>query len=124
MSVFAAREHEQVVLSGWRERTTEGPFLVVLTGAGGVGKTSLAVRWLRSLEEFHPDGSLFVDLGGGRSQPASPNGVMEYFLISLGADGGKISSDSEQRSALFRSLTYSRRMCVLLDNAGVCCTIL
>ena len=57
-STFVGREHELVELSAVLARTR----LLTLTGAGGVGKTRLALELARERGSTYPDGVLFVEL--------------------------------------------------------------
>ncbi|MFB9903352.1 AfsR/SARP family transcriptional regulator [Allokutzneria oryzae] len=93
-----------------------------VTGAAGVGKTELALRWARSVAERFPDGQLFVDLHGydQDNEQAQPGEVLAGFLRALGVADAMIPADLGERSALFRSLLDGRRMLVVLDNAASC----
>ncbi|WP_447008704.1 ATP-binding protein [Saccharothrix sp. DSM 118769] len=95
-----------------------GPSVVVLEGMGGVGKTSLAVRWARGAESRFPDGTLFADLRGyGPSAPLAPSAVLAGFLQGLGVSAEAVPAAEEAQVGLYRSLTASRRVLVVLDNA-------
>ncbi|GAB3896796.1 hypothetical protein GCM10029964_078710 [Kibdelosporangium lantanae] len=48
------------------------PPVLLLTGTGGVGKTSLAVRIAHQAAAGYPDGALFAFLRGTTSEPRSP----------------------------------------------------
>ncbi|MFT7836777.1 tetratricopeptide repeat protein [Saccharothrix sp. BKS2] len=95
-----------------------GPSVVVLEGMGGVGKTSLAVRWARGAESRFPDGTLFADLRGyGPSAPLVSSAVLAGFLQGLGTSAEAVPAAEEAQVGLYRSLTASRRVLVVLDNA-------
>ncbi|MEV6711502.1 BTAD domain-containing putative transcriptional regulator [Lentzea sp. NPDC051208] len=91
---------------------------VVISGAGGIGKTWLALSWAhRNLHHF-PDGHLSVDLRGfGVGEPRQALDVLADFLSALGVDRDHQPQNLDARAALFRTRTAGKRMLVLLDNA-------
>jgi tetratricopeptide (TPR) repeat protein len=93
--------------------------ICTIGGAGGIGKTWLALRWARDNMHRFPDGQLFVDLRGFSpdGQPMTPAVAVRGFLDALGVSPAEIPVDPHAQAALFRSLAASRRMLVVLDNA-------
>ncbi|WEB45039.1 NB-ARC domain-containing protein [Streptomyces yunnanensis] len=114
---FCGREREIAMLDQHLDRVPR-PECVVLAGAGGAGKTSLAVQWARHHKERFPDGQFFADLRGFERPPMRPGTVLTAFLQSLGVPDADIPESVTEASALYRSLLAGRRMLVVLDNAG------
>ncbi|WP_145909633.1 ATP-binding protein [Kitasatospora viridis] len=90
--------------------------LVAVTGAGGVGKTALAVTAGHLAARHFPDGQLFADLGGGEPAPRAAAEVLAGWLRALGELG--VPAGEEEAAARFRTLLAGRRMLLVLDNAA------
>ena len=91
--------------------------VVVVNGAAGLGKTTLAVHAAHEVTAHFPDGQLYVDLLGASSQPASSGEVLGRFLRDLGVEGDKVPVRDDERAALYRTTLTGRRVLILLDNA-------
>jgi DNA-binding SARP family transcriptional activator len=91
--------------------------IAVVAGAGGLGKTSLAVHAAHRARGSFPDGQLYVDLSGATPNPVPPGDVLARFLRDLGVDGRDIPADEAERAARYRTTLAGRRMLVVLDNA-------
>jgi DNA-binding SARP family transcriptional activator len=91
--------------------------VVVVVGAAGLGKTTLAVHAAHQAREFFPDGQLYVHLSGASGHPAIPGEVLARFLRDLGVDGEKIPAGEDERAALYRTRIAGRAMLIVLDDA-------
>ena len=91
--------------------------IAVVNGAGGLGKTTLAVHAAHQVRAQFPDGQLYVDLFGASPQAASPGEVLARFLRDLGIEGDKVPARDDERAALYRTTLTGRRVLILLDNA-------
>ncbi|NUT53143.1 MAG: AfsR/SARP family transcriptional regulator, partial [Saccharothrix sp.] len=91
--------------------------LWVVTGAAGVGKTALAVRWARRARDRFPDGQLYVDLRGfdADHEPVPPAAALAQLLRALGQR--RLPSGVDELAALYRTVLADRDVLVLLDNA-------
>ncbi|MFC8126251.1 BTAD domain-containing putative transcriptional regulator [Streptomyces sp. NPDC057302] len=100
----------RTALSGIREAMP----VVVLSGPGGVGKSTLGVRAAHQVADVYPDGQLYAELRGA-TDPVAPGEVLGRLLYALGADPP--DGDAERRD-LFRSLVSGRRVLLVLDDAA------
>ena len=91
--------------------------IAVVSGAGGLGKTSLAVHAAHRVRASFPDGQLYVDLLGATAQPLQTADVLARFLRDLGVEGREVPVDEDERSARYRTVLAGRQMLVVLDNA-------
>jgi len=92
--------------------------VVVITGQGGVGKTSTAVHAAHGAAGQFRDGQLFADLHGWSPRPVGPMHVLERFLRALGVPGPQIPEGLDERAEVYRSLLAGRRILVVLDDAA------
>lgn len=90
----------------------------LLVGPGGVGKTTVALAVAREAGGRFPDGQLFADMRGSRTEPVDPVAVAGRFLRALGVDGAMIPGDRDERIAMWRSHAASRRLIVVLDDVA------
>ena len=118
---FAGRDEQARLLHGLLG-AAPGPerpgalVIAVIAGMAGIGKTALAVHAAHRLHDRFPDGRLFVDLqGAGNPLPAGD--VLARFLRDLGIPEALIPVGEAERAARYRSLTASRRMLIVLDDA-------
>ncbi|NUT47549.1 MAG: tetratricopeptide repeat protein [Saccharothrix sp.] len=115
--LFAGRRRELADLDRWS--AAEEALVAVVSGPGGVGKTSLALRWLHNTHARFPDGQLYVELGAhAPNGPATPSEVLGWFLLALGTPPDAIPPELSRRQALFRTLTADRKLALLLDDAA------
>jgi DNA-binding SARP family transcriptional activator len=89
----------------------------LVAGAGGLGKTTLAVHAAHRLRARFPDGQLYVSLHGASDQPAATADVLARFLRDLGVAGAQIPVSEEERAALYRTRLAGRRVLIVLDDA-------
>ncbi|MEV0679878.1 tetratricopeptide repeat protein [Actinosynnema sp. NPDC050436] len=119
---FVGRTGELAALTAAVDRAAGGGTLVIsaLAGAGGIGKTWLAVHWAHRNVDRFPDGQLFVDLRGfsPAGDPMQSTEAVRGFLDAFGVAPARIPADPHAQAALYRSLLAGRRMLVVLDNAA------
>jgi DNA-binding SARP family transcriptional activator len=94
-----------------------GTRIVAISGKGGVGKSTLALRVAHELRDVYVDGHLYGDLESPQGLDRS-RGVLVRFLRALGIDGNAIPDDEEERADLYRSTMANKRVLVVLDGAN------
>ncbi|GAA2095341.1 BTAD domain-containing putative transcriptional regulator [Microlunatus panaciterrae] len=113
---FCGREDQLAELSdALRQRSAARPFVAVLSGPPGVGKTALATRLAHAVRSSFPDGQIFLSLRG-TGDPVEPAFAVSEALMSLGVQ--TIPEQVDRAAALLRSELASRRVLLVLDDAG------
>ena len=89
--------------------------IVAISGKGGIGKSSLAIRVAHELIDVFPDGHLYGDFQspGGDNRTAT---LLVRFLRALGVSGTAIPEDIQERAEMYRSLLARKRLLVVLDD--------
>lgn len=101
---FLGRDEDVVEVKKLLERTR----LLTLSGAGGVGKTRLAVQVGAEVLEQHPDGVWFIDLAGLQD----PELVVSESATVLGV---RVGADRSLSDSIVYALKPKRTL-IILDN--------
>ena len=110
---------EAVRTTADREDRAGTAVLTSVEGAGGVGKTALAVHWAHRVADRFPDGQLYVNLRGFDPAARWPRtrrwpGFLARSGWQPNADAGRARTSGPP---LYRTLLAGRRVLVVLDNA-------
>ncbi|BCJ31547.1 AfsR/SARP family transcriptional regulator [Actinocatenispora sera] len=92
------------------------PTVAVLTGAGGAGKTTLAVHLGHRTRARFPDGQLYISMRGSSQFPLDSADVAARLLRDLGVDPASVPTDRSERYSLYRSLLANRRALLVFDD--------
>ena len=115
---FTGRDAQLARLDGLLRRSS-AVRIAVVTGMGGVGKTSLAVHWAHRVAGRFDAGQLYVNLRGHIAGAAlRPLTALAGLLRALGVGAEEVPVDLDEAATLYRSLLAGRRTLVVLDNAA------
>jgi hypothetical protein len=99
--------------------SASGPMVLALDGPAGVGKSALLAHCARAVAGRFPDGTVYADLEcptcGVSTLPTRV--VLDKFLRALGVAREDVPADEIEAGAMFRALTLTKRLLVVLDNA-------
>jgi len=91
--------------------------IVAISGPGGVGKSTLAVRAAHELGEQFPDGHLYGDLQNPDGEDPIAK-LLTRFLHALGVAGPAVPEEVQERAKLYRSVLADKRVLVVLDDVA------
>ncbi|GAA2155807.1 hypothetical protein GCM10009760_56050 [Kitasatospora kazusensis] len=123
-AVWAGRGRELAALAAAAARPARGRCpVVVLAGRPGSGRTSLAVRYARSVAAEYPDGLLFARLSapdGGRVPPGQAARLLLEQLgaepVEVGLPGAGGPDAPEPAAVALREALAGKRVLLLLDD--------
>ncbi len=115
---FVGREREIATLVERLAPSRGQVPLVEVVGAGGTGKTALAVHVAHALRPQFPDGQLYINLRGMDDDPVAPEEALARLLAELSTAGSVLPEGLDQRSEKYRALLADQRILVVLDNAA------
>ena len=86
-----------------------------LQGAGGIGKTALALMLAEQLASRYPDAQLYLDLKGVSQQPVTPAEAMAHVIHAWNPTA---NPPEGELSAQYRDVLHGKQALLLLDNAA------
>lgn len=116
---FTGRDNELADLTRAVKRPSDEPFVLVVSGIGGLGKTALVVQWGHSIADSYPDGQIFIDLHGHcPSEALTARSALGAVLGALGVAHADQPATVDERAALYRTLISGRRVLIVADDVG------
>lgn len=117
---FAGRATEVATLVSYLDEhdAPDAPAVVVVSGAPGTGKSTLALQLARRVRGRYPDTQLHLNLAGTSPSPREPGELLATMLHGLGRFGHPLPESADARGALLRSMLADRRTLLVLDDAA------
>ncbi|MBT2231996.1 AfsR/SARP family transcriptional regulator [Nonomuraea sp. NEAU-A123] len=115
---FTGREKPLAELADLLGAASDTLTVCVISGKGGVGKSTLAVKVAHQVTPAYPDGQLYADLRGVTGSPAPALEVLGRFLRALGLPPAAIPETVPECVDAYRSAVSGKRLLVVLDDAG------
>ncbi|MDR7279099.1 ATP-binding protein [Catenuloplanes atrovinosus] len=91
-----------------------GTPVIMIAGAPGAGKTTLALRAAHDLRRHYPDGQLYAELRGAGTV-VTPDVVLPAFLRALGEPD--TAAPLDEIANRFRTVVADLRLLIVLDDA-------
>ncbi|HEX6339607.1 AfsR/SARP family transcriptional regulator [Umezawaea sp.] len=119
LTVFAGRKDELEHLLAEHDDPHGATAVTLIRGMAGVGKTTLAVRYVHRIAHLYPDGQLYLNLRGfdQTGDAVQPEDAVRRFLDELGVPSARVPVGFDAQVSLYRSVLAERRVLVVLDNA-------
>ncbi|MEU6023019.1 AAA family ATPase [Micromonospora sp. NPDC047134] len=97
----------------------DGPRTIVISGAPGTGKSTLAVQVAHRCSNHFPDGQLYLNLLGTAPErpPLTSTEAAEALLEMLGARPGQMVTP-ERAATFVRDILSDRQLLIILDDAA------
>lgn len=117
---FTGRQESLRGLKDVADSETERAQICIITGSGGSGKTTTAVRFGHEIAKRYPDGQIFIDLYGytAEREPLDPITALGVLLRAVGFGPENVPESLDERSALWRASLMGKKILVILDNAN------
>ena len=97
--------------------TGEGPAVVVVSGAHGIGKSAISRYWAHQAKGRFVDGRLYTNFGELRHRGGvRVEDILGRYLSELGVPEEAIPSDFAGRASLFRTHAAEKKILILLDD--------
>lgn len=111
---FTGRDGELLEL---RKAAADGTRIIGIRGAGGIGKTALALKLAESLSGSYPDAQFYLDLRGAHEQkPLSVQEMMRHVIWGF-RPADKLPDEEPELTAMYRTVLFGKSVLLLMDNA-------